>query len=79
MDWSDMQGVSDAFHVSIAWTLEPPSPELLEVTKSMAIEGFEGVKRISFRVEEMKAKVGNVVTSISLLRNVVEGKSLWGE
>lgn len=74
-----MPEVSDAFHVSIAWTLEPPCSELLATTKSMAVDGFEDVKNISFRVDEMKAKVGNVVTNIPLPRNAVEGKALWGE
>ena len=74
-----MQDVSDAFHISIAWMLEPPSVELLATTKAMAVDGFENAQRMSFTVEEIKAKVGNVVTSIPLPRNVVEGRSLWGE
>jgi hypothetical protein len=73
-----MQEVSDAFHVSIAWKLEQPSFELLATTKSMAVDGFEDVKKISFKVEEIKAKVGNAVTNIPLPRNVIEEKALWG-
>ena len=47
-DWSDMVEVSDAFHISIAWTLERPSFQLLAATKSMVADGFEDVKKISF-------------------------------
>ena len=79
MDWDGMQEVSGAFHVSIAWTLEQPSFQLLAATKSMAVNEFEDVGKVSFRVEEMKAKVGNIVTNIRLPRNVVEGKALWGD
>ena len=73
-----MQDVSDAFHISIAWTLEQPSFELLARTKSLFADGFEDVKKISFDVEEMKVKVGNVVTNIPLPKKVVEEKALWG-
>lgn len=79
MDWNGMQEVSGAFHISIAWTLEQPSFQLLAATKSMAADEFEDVGKVSFRVEEMKAKVGNIVTNIRLPRNVVEGKALWGD
>ena len=78
IDWSDMQEVSDAFHVSIAWKLERPSFELLATTKSMVVDGFDDVKKTSFKVEEMKAKVGNAVNNIPLPRNVIEEKALWG-
>ena len=78
IDWSDMQEFSDAFHVSIAWKLEPPSVELLATTKSMVIDRFEDIKKISFKVEEMKAKVGNSVTNFPLPRNFIEEKALWG-
>jgi hypothetical protein len=79
MDWSGIQQVSDAFHISIAWTLERPSVELLAATKTIVADEFDDVKKISFMVEEMKAKVGNVVTNIRLPRNVVEEKALWGD
>jgi hypothetical protein len=77
MDWSGIQNVSSAFHISIAWTLEGPSQQVVEAT-DMTAQLFEEAKKISFRVEEIKAKVGNVVTNIRLQRNVVEGKSLYG-
>ena len=79
MDWSEMQEVSDAFHISVAWTLEQPSFEFLTATKTIAVDDFADVKDISFIIEEMKAKVGNVVTNIRLPRNVAEEKALWGD
>jgi hypothetical protein len=45
----------------------------------MTIDGFEDIKKMSFKVEEIKAKVGNAVTNIRLPRSVIEGKALWGE
>ena len=78
MDWSGMEELSNSFHISIAWTLERPSFELLAATKSMAVDEFADVKKVSLLVEEMKAKVGNVVTNIPLPRSVVEEKALWG-
>jgi hypothetical protein len=79
MDWSNLQEVSDAFHVSIAWTLEAPGPELLETTTSLLVDGFQHFKKMSFKVEEIKAKVGNIVTNIPLPTNFIVGKAIWGD
>lgn len=70
--------VSDAFHISIAWTLEPPSLDLLKATESTAKDQFQDVKKMLVKVEEVKAKVGNVVTNICLQNKVLEGKGLFG-
>ncbi|KAG0651202.1 U6 snRNA phosphodiesterase [Hyphodiscus hymeniophilus] len=78
MDWDAMQNVSDAFHVSIAWMLERPSFELMATTKSLFTDGFGNMDELSFRAEEVKAKVGNLVTSIPLPGKVFEEKALWG-
>jgi hypothetical protein len=78
-NWTGMQDVSEAFHVSIAWTLEKPSFQLLAVTKTVAVDYFKDVKKIAFYVDEVKAKVGNVITNLPLVTNVAEEKSLWGE
>lgn len=75
-EWTGMQDVSDAFHISVAWTLEPPSSEMLNATKAVVLNQFEGVRKVLIMVEEIKAKVGNVVTSVRLQRNVSEGSSL---
>ncbi|RFU28379.1 hypothetical protein B7463_g7959, partial [Scytalidium lignicola] len=60
--------VSDAFHVSIAWALESPLKEVVERTRRVQGSGeFEDVREgIRVRTEEVKAKIGNVVTSIPL-------------
>ena len=76
-DWRDLHNVSEAFHVSIAWMLQKPSAEFMTTTKSMFADGFEDVKKVSFKVEEMKAKVGNAVKSIPLPKQVKEEKALW--
>ena len=73
-----MQDASDAFHISIAWALEPPSNQMLDATRSVAMDQFEEVKKALLKVEGIKAKVGNVVTSIRLHRTVVEGESMFG-
>ncbi|KAH8813168.1 hypothetical protein F5884DRAFT_787621 [Xylogone sp. PMI_703] len=75
--WEDMVDVSDAFHVSIAWTLEKPSEEVIERTKEVQESAdFEEVRKATkIKTEEIKAKIGNVVTSIGLpsLRASVNG------
>ncbi|TAQ83612.1 hypothetical protein B7494_g8059 [Chlorociboria aeruginascens] len=76
--WADMRDLSNAFHVSVAWTLEAPSQELRELTKKLMDEGLGELTRTKVEVEGIKGKVGNVVTNIPLPRNVMEGKSLFG-
>ena len=76
-DWSKVQDVSGAFHISIAWTLHPPTEQLLEITKAVADQSSD-VYQIQVRVEEVKAKGGNVVTNIPLPQNIREGKGLFG-
>lgn len=78
VEWHGMQDASDAFHISIAWALEPPSNQMLDATRSLAMDQFEEVKKALLKVEDIKAKVGNVVTSIRLHRTVVEGESMFG-
>lgn len=76
--WDDMKDVSDAFHISIAWTLTKPNPELLELTKTMVTDYMKDLCQIQVKVEEIKSKVGNLVTNISLPRTVSVGKGLFG-
>lgn len=78
IDWTGMQDLSKAFHISIAWALESPSQELVEATKAAAFDQMKTIRGIPVKVEEIKAKIGNVVTNIRLQKNVVEGKSLFG-
>lgn len=74
----EKQDLSDSFHVSIAWTLEEPSEEVMELARASAGNAFENVKGITFRVDEIKAKVGNVITTVKLPLKVVEGPNLFG-
>jgi hypothetical protein len=76
--WDDMKDVSDAFHISIAWTLTKPTPELLELTKTMVTGHMKDLCQILVKIEEIKSKVGNLVTNISLPRTVSVGKGLFG-
>ncbi|KUJ24332.1 uncharacterized protein LY89DRAFT_679489 [Mollisia scopiformis] len=76
--YKDMQDLSSAFHISIAWTLTDPSQELLDLTKSAKLNHFDPVKQIQVVVEDIKVKIGNVVTSLPLPKSVNLGKSLFG-
>lgn len=73
-----MQDLSTAFHVSIAWILKPPSKDLIAITKTTAAEQMKSLHKIEVQVGDIKAKIGNVVTSIRLSKNVVEGKGFFG-
>jgi hypothetical protein len=78
IDWGLMQDASSSFHISIAWTLEAPTPELVEATEKLMAGLFKDVGDISFRVGEIKVKVGNVVTSVPLEKKIMEEKTLFG-
>lgn len=76
--WDGMQEVSDAFHVSFAWSLEQPNDAMLDATKSVSVKEFEDATKALISVEEIKVKVGNVVTKVPLARNVSERIGLLG-
>ncbi|THV54392.1 hypothetical protein BGAL_0027g00020 [Botrytis galanthina] len=76
--FDDMADLSDAFHISIAWTLLPPDQELIEATERLTANELMKVKQIQIKTEEVKAKIGNVVTNVPLLVGITEGKSLFG-
>lgn len=73
MDWSEIQDATDAFHISLAWTLQNPNKELLQLTESVAKDHLNRLQTIEVSVKEIKCKVGNVVTSMSLRSNPFEG------
>lgn len=60
---------SSCFHVSIAWTLNPPTEEM----RKKAREWKDSVN--AFKVQDVKAKIGNAVTSIPLQQIKSERKN----
>ncbi|KAG4034940.1 hypothetical protein MFRU_002g02890 [Monilinia fructicola] len=76
--FSDMIDLSDSFHISIAWTLLSPDQELIDATERLVSNELTKVKHIQIHIEEVKAKIGNVVTNVPLPVSVTEGKSLFG-
>ncbi|KAE9368409.1 hypothetical protein N431DRAFT_381813 [Stipitochalara longipes BDJ] len=76
--WVEMEDVSDAFHISIAWTLAAPNEELLEITTTVSTEYTQILDQIQVQIGEIKSKVGNVVTNIPLPKSVLVGKGLFG-
>ncbi|KAM0149400.1 hypothetical protein ACHAQE_002842 [Botrytis cinerea] len=76
--FNDMADLSNAFHVSIAWTLLPPDRELIEATERLTADELMKVKQIQIKTEEIKAKIGNAVTNVPLTVGITEGKSLFG-
>lgn len=50
-----------AFHISIAWTLIPPSQALIEAATTWSNDSID-----AFTVEGIKVRIGNVVTSVPL-------------
>ncbi|CAN8101038.1 unnamed protein product [Discula destructiva] len=78
-------GVDDAFHVSIAWSFAEPTREIRERTATIfAREQFRRgiMDGIRIPVNDVKVKIGNVVTSIPLpgkrRQSSGGGKGLFG-
>ena len=70
---------SSSFHISIGWTLERPSSHVMDTTTANISDGAStSLKKVSVKVDTIKVKVGNVVTSISLVPKVADGKSIFG-
>lgn len=76
--WKKVQDVSNNFHISISWTLGPPSRDLIDRTESIATDYFKDISQMKINVRDMKAKVGNTVTNMSLHTNMQETRSLFG-
>ncbi|KAL3422162.1 hypothetical protein PVAG01_06318 [Phlyctema vagabunda] len=72
--------LSDAFHVSIAWTLAQPSDDLIAYTKSVLEHKtrFSNVRGLQVKVGEIKAKVGNLVTNMRLPNRMQESRGMFG-
>jgi len=77
-EWHQMQDRSNVFHFSIAWTLEAPDEDLIQVTNELARGQMEEARKIKVKVEDIKVKIGNVITSLHLLSKVGESKGLFG-
>jgi len=76
--WVGLQDVSDAFHISIAWTLTAPNDELLKLTRTVFADYTKKLDQVRVQIGEIKSKVGNVVTNIPLPRSVLVGQGLFG-
>jgi hypothetical protein len=66
---------STCFHISIAWSLQAPSESLLTRTKALDVGGLTDVRLV---VGNVKAKVGNAVTSIPLSTKPVDTRGILG-
>jgi len=75
--WSNLQDVSGAFHISIAWTLGSPDQHLLALTKSITTNHFKDAAQTRVNIQEIKAKVGNIVTNMPLRTNIQETDGLF--
>ncbi|KAI9698487.1 MAG: poly(U)-specific 3'-to-5' RNA exonuclease [Candelina mexicana] len=71
---------SPHFHISIAWTLQAPSPTLLERTQApeVARSVQKEIRDLALRFDSVKLKLGNTVTVIALPTRAEEGKGLLG-
>ena len=73
--WPDR---SDAFHVSISWSTEKPSPVLISQTHAINESEviINQVRALRIRFLSVKVKIGNVVKDIPLPVQAIEGKGL---
>ena len=56
---------SDMFHISIAWNLTEPEPELVSLVQNIEVDKYVQSPQAAFDV--VKARVGNVVHNFDLL------------
>lgn len=59
----------DRFHFSIGWQLEEPSDRQMKLTGLDDAKVLEEVKGIRVKVDSVKVKIGNTITSVSLRRS----------
>jgi hypothetical protein len=55
---------SDRFHISIAWNLEEPEPDLISRIKTLDLEKYFNTPETS--ISTLKARIGNAVYNIDL-------------
>ncbi|KAL2125129.1 hypothetical protein VTJ04DRAFT_1494 [Mycothermus thermophilus] len=62
--------VGNAFHISIAWSHSPPTPQLVEATEAVFCSqdspAAKALRRVRVPVAAVKIKIGNVVSSLEL-------------
>ncbi|KAF2806798.1 uncharacterized protein BDZ99DRAFT_448347 [Mytilinidion resinicola] len=75
-----LQGRSEAFHISIAWTLEDPGTVYTELLQSPDVEAFleKEVRAMQVRFEGVKVKIGNAVCVVPLARKVDDSHGMLG-
>lgn len=74
-----IQDFSDAFHISIGWSLEQPTLQVATAIQAAEDDdSFQNVKGINIKVEEIKVKVGNIVTNIFLPLKTTEREGFFG-
>ena len=71
----DVVDCTSHFHISIAWTLAPPSPSVESVLESLDITKLQ---QLHLQVTAIKAKIGNAVTVYSLLDKQGEARGIIG-
>ncbi|KHJ33345.1 hypothetical protein EV44_g6091 [Erysiphe necator] len=50
----------NTFHVSIAWSLNPPSQNIVECMENTNEENFEIISKLKAKFEHIKLKIGNI-------------------
>jgi len=66
-----LPAVDEKFHVSIAWTLTRPDQTITELAKEIGAANFSEVSSLHMEVKEIKVKIGNIITSVSLPEKVM--------
>ncbi|KZF26128.1 hypothetical protein L228DRAFT_257616 [Xylona heveae TC161] len=71
---------STHFHISLGWTLEAPSPEMIEqlCAKDITAVLDEWRGKVKVKFDVVKAKIGNTVTAINLPTKAGESGGLIG-
>ncbi|KAI9886212.1 MAG: hypothetical protein M1823_002008 [Watsoniomyces obsoletus] len=71
---------NDAFHISLAWTLERPTAEMMSELKSINdSDRMKDVRGLRIQFLSVKLKIGNAVKDLPLPVRVTEGRGLIGK
>lgn len=68
-----------AFHISVAWTFDVPSDAAKNAVNRLFDEDFAEVKEWEVPVDNVKVKIGNIVTSVPLKQTarIAQASSLF--